>query len=818
MIVGERNLAPELGDTLVWGPGIERLHASSPAAALEIAPVFVPTLVLLDATDADAARGLVQRLREGAGTRRSSIVVLATSPEASEHELLQAGANLVLRPPIDVAACDQAFRNLLVVPRRVRSRFPVRYLPSAGTPDASALEALALDVSVGGMLLETDKAPPKPGETIDLVLSLSREVEVKLRGHVVRLYAGTGSSTVQVGIHFRDLSKKARETIDRIVSTMGPELFFGRYEVLGLLGQGAMGRVYRAFDGMARRVVALKAIKPDLLEDATVEEYLTRFRREAQAAARLVHPNIVTIYDVGHDYFVMELLEGRTLHAFLRERGRLGPDEARAILGPVAAALDYAHSQGTIHRDVKPANIMVRVDGRPTVMDFGIAHLSSPGITPAGETFGTPAYMAPEQVANRQVVPASDVFSLAAVAYEMLTGRRPFEGESLMSTLYNVVHREAPPPTSLNDALPASYDEVFRRGLAKEPEDRFPSAADLVDALDPATTARLVLSDGPVAAVAAAGAKVSEEPVLLPTVALKRRRLPSRRARWATVVSAIAVGLAAIGWWPRLFPPKSTSLPAPPGLLVSTTPPGATIYLDGAEVGTTPQLVTGLAVGGHSIRVVHSGFAPAELTVEATGEGPPIPLRFTLSPLTATLVIDSVPAAASVEIDGRRYESPPATGLPIAPGAHRIVLRRPGFRNWSRAVEAGPGESVRLSARLEPTGKPISTTEALRAKGWVGAGDLVEVGRGVAPPKRLTGQPPTYPDAARKMRLTGTVTAEFTVTETGFVHEPRVIESAGELLDEALIAALRTWRYEPAEKNGVKVRVRLRERHTFNRG
>ncbi|HEY7515436.1 MAG TPA: TonB family protein [Vicinamibacteria bacterium] len=813
LIVGDRDLAPELGKTLVWGEGVERLHASSRAAALEIAPVFVPTLVLLDANDVDAARGLVQRLRAGPGTRRSSIVVIARTPELSDDDLLEAGANLVLRPPIDVVACDEAFRDLLAVPRRVRSRFLVRYIPSKRPAGAAPVEAVALDVSVGGMLIETDKAPPQPGETLDLVLSLPGDVEVALSGQVVRLYAVTGSTTVQVGIHFRDLADEARESLDDMVSAMGPELFFGRYEVLGLLGQGAMGRVYRAFDAMARRVVALKAIKPDLLQQAEVEEYLTRFRREAQAAARLVHPNIVTIYDVGHDHFVMELLEGRTLHALMRERGRLSPDEARGILGPVADALDYAHSQGTIHRDIKPANIMVRVDGRPTVMDFGIAHLSSPGITPSGETFGTPAYMAPEQVANKQVVPASDVFSLAAVAYEMLTGRRPFQGESVMSTLYNVVHKDALPPTSLNPALPAIYDEVLGRGLAKDPAERFPCAADLVAALDPVATARLVVTDHAVAPDPPAS---TDEPFLPPTVALGTRKRRGR-AKWGIAVSSIALALAAIAWGPGLFPSKPTAQPPPPGLVISTTPAGATVFVDGAEVGRTPQLVTGLAVGGHSIRVVHPEYAPAELTLETTGEGPPIPLRFTLSPLTATLFIDSVPPASTVEIDGRRHEGPPSAGLPIAAGVHRIVIRRAGFRTWTRAVEAAPGESLRLSARLEPTGGPITTTEALRAKGWVGAGDLVPSGPGVTPPRKITGEPAAYPQSARRMRLAGSVTASFTVTETGAVADPQVIESAGELLDDALIAAIRSWRYEPAEKNGVKVRVRLRERHTFAR-
>ncbi|HJS58840.1 MAG TPA: serine/threonine-protein kinase, partial [Vicinamibacteria bacterium] len=172
---------------------------------------------------------------------------------------------------------------------------------------------------------------------------------------------------------------------------------FGRYQVEALIGEGSMGRVYRARDPLSKRAVAIKTVKREYVSQESGEEYLQRFGREARAAGRLAHPSIVTIYDVGESYFVMELLEGRTLHEILRERGRLSLAETLAILEPVAAALDYAHARGTVRRDVKPGNVMVLPDGTPRLMDFGVAHLASSVMTAQGEFLGSPSYMAPEQ-------------------------------------------------------------------------------------------------------------------------------------------------------------------------------------------------------------------------------------------------------------------------------------------------------------------------------------------------------------------------------------------------------------------------------------
>lgn len=482
LIVAAEDLAPELGRTLLWKKGVERVFVSSPAMALDLARSFVPSLVIVDGTDSGDAIALVERLRESPGTRRSSMVVhCARAVPDDEEALRRAGANLVLSGPVDPSRWDARLEILLGVPRRLKARFPVRLTRGAVAAAGDGQEAVALDISVGGMLLET-LSPLAPGDRLDIRFALpGQEEELRVTGSVVRV--ASGGTRLRCGIRFLMLHGSAGERVRLFMESVAPEKTFGRYEVLGLLGEGSMGRVYRAFDPLARRVVAIKTLKPEHLTGEAGEEGQRRFRREAQAAAKLVHANIVTIFDVGEDYFVMELLEGATLQTLLAERGRLEPAEALAILGPVADALDYAHAEGTVHRDVKPANVMVLLDGRPKIMDFGVAHLMSTVITARGQSFGSPAYMAPEQVLESQITPFTDLFSLATVTYETLTGKKPFDGETITPILYHVVNTDPPPPTSWNPELPSVYDAIFRRALAKDPAERFPSARAFVGAL-----------------------------------------------------------------------------------------------------------------------------------------------------------------------------------------------------------------------------------------------------------------------------------------------------------------------------------------------
>jgi hypothetical protein len=258
----------------------------------------------------------------------------------------------------------------------------------------------------------------------------------------------------------------------------------GPYEVQEFIGQGAMGLVYRAYHAQLERSGAVKVLQ--VL--AAGKDAAARFRHEAQAIAQMRHGNIVNVYDFGEyegtPYMIVEYVPGGSLAGRMQQ---VPLDNATSLkyLRGIAAGLDYAHSLGIVHRDVKPANVLLEKDGTPVLADFGLVKLlqGSSVQSMTGVTTGTPAYMAPEQVTGHQVGPPADRYSLATMAYEMLTGTIPFDGEGVLELLYAHVHREPPPPSTRNHKLGASVDAVILRGLAKDPAARWETCAEFVDAL-----------------------------------------------------------------------------------------------------------------------------------------------------------------------------------------------------------------------------------------------------------------------------------------------------------------------------------------------
>jgi len=506
---------------------------------------------------------------------------------------------------------------------------------------------------------------------------------------------------------------------------------FGRYEVLAELGDGAMGRVYSAWDPKVSRVVAVKTVKSELLTSATADDYLKRFRRETVAAGGLTHPQVVRVFDIGDDFLVMELVEGRTLFAMIREAGRIEPAETLRLLGPVAEALDHAHRAGIVHRDIKPANVIVQPDGQPKLMDFGVAHLAASVMTTAGQVLGSPSYMSPEQIAGATVTGRSDVYSLAVVAYEMLTGQSPFQGKSITQVIYRVMHEQPAPPRHWNAALPARYDDVFARALAKDPDERFATATQFMGALD-LRELEFVLEPMPqpaaaaVASVAAAAepgsASVADEVATLLDLPDPRPRARQRKASAASaslaLVAALAVG--AIGW---------------------------------AALRRGPEPV-------------------------AAAEATPSPV---------------VEAAAPVDA--------PSPAPSAAPQAR--VLAKPVTSPMVTLAAAAPPAPPEPSPSAVPT--PVPVVE----------GELVALADDVTPPVRIRGGAAAYPAAARAMRHEGTVAVAMIVDETGVPTELAVVESAGPVLDKAVLDAVRGWRFEPATKDGVKVKVRWTARQTY---
>jgi serine/threonine-protein kinase len=301
----------------------------------------------------------------------------------------------------------------------------------------------------------------------------------------------------------------------------------GRYEIVDVVGEGAMARVYRAHDPEIGRTLAIKLLKSQLRDDW---EYRTRFLREAKGAGVLSHPNIVTVFDAGeqegHPYMAMEYVEGETLADVIRDKKQLSVDTIVQIGIQLAKALDYAHAKGIVHRDVKPGNIMLLRDGVTIkVADFGICRIDDSEATQAtqvGNVLGTPHYMSPEQVQGEKADARSDLFSAGVVLYQLLTSTLPFEGDTLITVAYKITKTEPTPLDKLRPDLPLSLRRIVDRALRKQPEKRFQSGAELAQALS--GVARELAETG--------GSK-------------KERRIPLR-VRWALIMAAVVAGTMTV--------------------------------------------------------------------------------------------------------------------------------------------------------------------------------------------------------------------------------------------------------------------------------
>lgn len=269
----------------------------------------------------------------------------------------------------------------------------------------------------------------------------------------------------------------------------------GKYEIRRALGKGAMGIVYEGFDPLIERVVAIKTILPSQLAGAQAAEVMARFRREAQAAGRLNHPGIVAIYDYGEEetalaaddtsgapqrvaYIAMEFIRGRELRDFFEKGERFALREVAALMEEILQALDHAHGKGVVHRDMKPANLIVLADGHAKIADFGIARLEASDLTQTGMVLGTPSYMSPEQFQGLPVDGRSDLFSCGVILYQLLTGEKPFTADSTTAIMYKVLREDPIPPSQLNLTLTPALDAVVKKALAKNPSERFQTGAE----------------------------------------------------------------------------------------------------------------------------------------------------------------------------------------------------------------------------------------------------------------------------------------------------------------------------------------------------
>ena len=259
----------------------------------------------------------------------------------------------------------------------------------------------------------------------------------------------------------------------------------GKYQVQGVLGQGGMGIVYRAFDPAIQRPVAIKTITKSALDPADLQYVLTRFRHEAQAVGRLTHPRIAAIFDYGEDtdiaYIVMELVNGQSLFHHTQNQARFELKEVGELVRQLLDGLGHAHAQGVVHRDIKPSNILINDDGRLKLTDFGIARIDSSTLTHVGEIMGSPGYMAPEQFLGTDVDARSDIYSVGVIAYELLTNRRPFTGNNA-EVMRQMLKDPAANPSEHNPKVSAQLDWAVQKALAKKQEDRFQTAREFSDA------------------------------------------------------------------------------------------------------------------------------------------------------------------------------------------------------------------------------------------------------------------------------------------------------------------------------------------------
>jgi serine/threonine-protein kinase len=390
----------------------------------------------------------------------------------------------------------------------------------------------------------------------------------------------------------------------------------GKYEIRHEIGRGAMGVVYEGYDPMIKRIVALKTIRADQLAGADGPNVIARFRREAQAAGRLNHPNIVSIYEFGEDagtwFIAMEKIEGRELKQCFETNERFTTADIVRIMSQVLDALDYSHRQGVIHRDIKPANIFLLAGGVVKVGDFGIAHIETSNLTQVGAVMGTPSYMSPEQIMGLPVDGRSDLFSAGVILYQFLTGERPFAG-SATTTMQKVLKEDPLPPSSLNVQAPAGMDAVVRKALAKRPEDRFQTAREFADALRAAAPGASGAATEPTL-LGAADATVMAAPAVAPAALATPAGAapapaalaasPGRKSQTAALALAVGVAVVAIGavaWYivqrPSAAPAAATQAQSAPMPAQPTPAAPASVAASAPAAAAAPGTMLISAVG-----------------------------------------------------------------------------------------------------------------------------------------------------------------------------------------------------------------------------
>jgi len=353
----------------------------------------------------------------------------------------------------------------------------------------------------------------------------------------------------------------------------------GKYELLQVLGRGAMGTVYEGFDPIISRRLAIKTVRvPDVGDTGSQQEALARFKREAQAAGRLSHPNIVGVFDYGETselaYIIMEFVDGTTLKHVVDKKERFELREIVRLMEGILTGLQYSHDRGVVHRDVKPATIMLTQAGEVKIADFGIARIESSSMTQAGAMLGTPSYMSPEQFMGQTVDARTDIYSAGVLLYQLLTGEKPFEG-GLTAIMHKVLNSEPLPPSTLSVNVPPAFDAVVLRAMAKRPAGRFQTATEFATAIRNAFENKDVAPAYPDegdATVVASGTILPPRPGV-PSV--PRPAEPPKKGAPVAILGALAVVVALLAGGAFVLLKPSGGTPAPAVTQAAPTPPPA---------------------------------------------------------------------------------------------------------------------------------------------------------------------------------------------------------------------------------------------------
>ena len=542
----------------------------------------------------------------------------------------------------------------------------------------------------------------------------------------------------------------------------------GKYELRGTLGRGAMGTVYEGWDPVIARRVAIKTVNLPENPDPDTAEEIARFRREAQAAGRLTHPNIVAVYDYGETkdiaYIVMEYVDGPTLKSVLDKNERFALPDIRRIMEDLLAGLQFSHDRGVVHRDIKPANVMLNSERRGKIADFGIARIESSNMTQAGTVLGTPAYMSPEQFRGEPVDARTDIYSSGVLLYQLLTGERPFEG-SVTSIMHKVLNVEPPAPSQLSVVVPPALDAVVLRAMAKRPEDRFPSASAFAGALGNAidTPDARVTDAGDAtqvtpSRVAAAPARATSPSAASATSTVAPAVAPDGRKRGApigAILGGVAVLVLAGGgaaWWltrsppklpPKLVVPAQKLVPAPVPAVPKPAPAvPKPVPAKPPAPSLTARLRTAIADTACVLATVQPGTPPA--LAGYIGKGALADLRGRLAPLHEAALADALHPLGDVFCDAIAVIRPitPLAGAPdlglrlqLAGGDDRLHdgarirprVTMPRFAGYLRVDYLGHDGSV---VHLYPTAAdPVQHFKAVPAR-LLAAGSVLRLGDG----------------------------------------------------------------------------------------